>query len=947
MNQKGDLFMLGLDLLFLVMLVLVFWKLGNAFMPELDSEAVGTRQVALLDTYALSEHILLFIDTLSPFAAYEAVGLFAKQGFMPEESPCGVYAGYRSWTSPDGTCFLSQDERLRAFSTPFLSRLFAHWEGLPGVGYDIATTEEGRPGRLIVRGMAQQEIVLPILAAKDKAQSTVRMLAAGMSATPTTVDTLSLQTVWPTSEYRLSSCFGDRHGDHHDGIDIPGNDHPVYAFAAGEVLRTCEGYCGGLGNYIRIKHPNGWVSGYHHLSRILSKTKEGTQVTAGELIGWTGNTGRSTGPHLDFKIFTNGEKKDLGSNPLCFFPETVLKRVSYKSNSNCGKYGIPVSRNSPALQQECESAPVTATSLDGCTFSTEQPDSTKMKRALNRVEALGILPVLQDASSAERLDYRLALGIITQESVGDHTILNDHGAVGLGQFTPIGAREHPRIFRTIHKDCVCPSGACHASAVPACTGDDRLDPEKTARAIPAHLSKMAGYVAKTHPYTRTDIRFGIAAYNTGQGNVFKAIRKTGKREPAYEEVEPYLPAETQAYVRNVLGYYAELGGSEGTVFSGKRCGGTMVKNLGTYTFRPNFKAAIPDVLGVLPRLTAWARETYEQCDGRTDNRICLRQREKVTVPGIEFVGCALMEGENYLVTGYEQFLQDCKDNQQDDCYCEYHPHPARDMMEARLYGNTTQVFVDTIPVNDLPQEDPKTPYRTTENTEGPVSLRSEGGEKQLVVWKPPETLEGNENPFGTEERVFPVKGFRYSKEHSAWLTTEEGSACGVYKTRHHICAKLTTPIYSLSSGKTAKPLIRFAMYLKDTHPPEPVSDTTAISATGALFNLGGVLDLLGAGGLLEKLSEALGRVTGKPVLLHFTPSSSNDVSYYTVVCGRTTKILGRTVNAEGFDSYNDERITRVIGCSPEAGQVTITPYDISGNRGEQVSVKIGIPLPLP
>ncbi|MBI1971257.1 MAG: M23 family metallopeptidase [Candidatus Wildermuthbacteria bacterium] len=72
----------------------------------------------------------------------------------------------------------------------------------------------------------------------------------------------------------------------------------VYAGAGGTVQRT--GYTGLGGNYVRIIHPNGVVSYYGHLSAIL--TAPGAKVFQGQLIGYTGRTGRATGCHLHFEV---------------------------------------------------------------------------------------------------------------------------------------------------------------------------------------------------------------------------------------------------------------------------------------------------------------------------------------------------------------------------------------------------------------------------------------------------------------------------------------------------------------------------------------------------------------------------------------------------------------------------------------------------------------------
>lgn len=82
---------------------------------------------------------------------------------------------------------------------------------------------------------------------------------------------------------------------------------PVVAIGAGSVIsRYYDG--GGYGNYVEIKHPNGYVTGYGHLSKFADGLKVGKRVEQGEIIGYVGATGLATGPHLDFSISINGKK---------------------------------------------------------------------------------------------------------------------------------------------------------------------------------------------------------------------------------------------------------------------------------------------------------------------------------------------------------------------------------------------------------------------------------------------------------------------------------------------------------------------------------------------------------------------------------------------------------------------------------------------------------------
>ncbi|MEA3454189.1 MAG: peptidoglycan DD-metalloendopeptidase family protein [Candidatus Caldatribacteriota bacterium] len=84
---------------------------------------------------------------------------------------------------------------------------------------------------------------------------------------------------------------------------------PISTIGDGTVIYV--GWNGGYGNYIKVRHPNNYVSAYGHLSRFAKGLKKGQRVEQGEIIGYVGATGLATGPHLDFSISKNGERVDF------------------------------------------------------------------------------------------------------------------------------------------------------------------------------------------------------------------------------------------------------------------------------------------------------------------------------------------------------------------------------------------------------------------------------------------------------------------------------------------------------------------------------------------------------------------------------------------------------------------------------------------------------------
>jgi murein DD-endopeptidase MepM/ murein hydrolase activator NlpD len=107
----------------------------------------------------------------------------------------------------------------------------------------------------------------------------------------------------------------------HEGIDLAApSGTPIHAASDGIVVGATLN--GGYGNWIRIDHPRKFSTVYGHLSEFAPGIKEGTEVSQGDLIGFVGNTGRSTGPHLHFEILSNGKAVD----PLSF-PEIKQEQL--------------------------------------------------------------------------------------------------------------------------------------------------------------------------------------------------------------------------------------------------------------------------------------------------------------------------------------------------------------------------------------------------------------------------------------------------------------------------------------------------------------------------------------------------------------------------------------------------------------------------------------------
>lgn len=115
----------------------------------------------------------------------------------------------------------------------------------------------------------------------------------------------------PINGARLSSSFGRRrhpisgYSRLHKGTDFAARSGtPIFAAGNGVVERASR--YGGYGKYVRIQHANGYETAYAHMSRYGPGVRKGRRVRQGDIIGYVGSTGASTGPHLHYEVLING-----------------------------------------------------------------------------------------------------------------------------------------------------------------------------------------------------------------------------------------------------------------------------------------------------------------------------------------------------------------------------------------------------------------------------------------------------------------------------------------------------------------------------------------------------------------------------------------------------------------------------------------------------------------
>ena len=137
----------------------------------------------------------------------------------------------------------------------------------------------------------------------------------------------------PINGARLSSAFGmrkhpiDGYNKMHRGTDFAAPmGTPIMASGSGVITRAR--WCGGGGNCIKIKHNSTYETIYAHMKSFASGIKEGRRIKQGQIIGYVGSTGKSTGPHLHYEVVKNGKK--INSQKLKLPSGKVLKNKERK-----------------------------------------------------------------------------------------------------------------------------------------------------------------------------------------------------------------------------------------------------------------------------------------------------------------------------------------------------------------------------------------------------------------------------------------------------------------------------------------------------------------------------------------------------------------------------------------------------------------------------------------
>ena len=255
----------------------------------------------------------------------------------------------------------------------------------------------------------------------------------------------------PKPDSRISSPFGTRRyygrssgGGFHNGIDFEGKiGEPIYAAADGVINH--QGWYFNYGRTVKISHADNFETLYAHMSRFADGMGPGSRVRKGDLIGYVGSTGRSTGPHLHFSVIVNGQFVDpapyiseKGGNSVLV--GEIAGRLSASGSRTCARPPAPTRAAADRGSAACRAA---AQPSRGAATPSRRAASTASDRGPNRrstarrcarpFDRLGIAP-----SPAER-PLKVADGTSEATTKGRTEMFNKYMAAGVAAATLVGA----------------------------------------------------------------------------------------------------------------------------------------------------------------------------------------------------------------------------------------------------------------------------------------------------------------------------------------------------------------------------------------------------------------------------------------------------------------------------------------------------------------------------
>lgn len=542
--MKGQTTIFGAILFFVAAIIFVVFVSSEGFRPETK---IGTKQYTALTLKEQGVSALITVDQAIFYSSYKAIIDSADNGLVYDKN-CGFHLN--PIIAGNGECYKNSYVNYLTDNMQFYLRDFDY---NPIYEYEIT------------RGINETNVTA-------NAKENLKIISR---SDVSTVTNTALLTQWPGST-QISSCYGwrtlwDGKQDYTDGIDLAGS-FEVKAAALGTVHFVCDDFtcnslsgscknqCGDFGANIIIAHEGGFFTRYSHLSAI--NVVKDQQVRPGEIIGFSGNTGRSNGDHLDLKVYTSQEqitKIDGGKNPLCFFDDVTIESLNFVGKSCTEKFGSSISINNFPLSLAQDCAAVTSTP-----GNVEDIPKIVLDRSVQYSE------LIDREAEKNNVPSALIKSIFTQESGFQTKIISATGAAGIAQFTAETGNSYGLDTTPCCTAEQAAAGVCAKLTPPACPIDDeRFIPEK---AIPA-AAKLLGELYKQYDQ---NIFLTAVAYNAGPGvanqmkqqpncDIITAVNAVGcARIPtinAYNQKK--FETEVKPYIENMKKYYPAWGGSIG------------------------------------------------------------------------------------------------------------------------------------------------------------------------------------------------------------------------------------------------------------------------------------------------------------------------------------------------------------------------------------------------
>lgn len=343
--KKGESIMFTLTSIGVAAAIITFFIVIVA--AQKHKLANGEDQLAALQTFYKAEQFKNYLDqsTLlsmqsSAFRLGADGGYHQTYGESGDKTDlgCGSFNGVPLWNTNQKECYVNSATAQDSYKRLIAEYLDSYISNYPDMSLFIS------PQDFLVKTTADSTTVQNLPAISEV---TVDIKSQDNNQEDNSVPEKKW-TFWPV-DGQVTDCFGGPRGidgSFHDGVDFNAAvGTPVKVVETGKVYQTCscvigDRYCcGGYGNNIVVKHSASLYTRYAHLSKL--NLKKDDDVKTGEVIGLSGNTGYSTGPHLHFATYTSEKlysKGDYSQNPFRFLPSEYK---NFKESCPLDRYGSP------------------------------------------------------------------------------------------------------------------------------------------------------------------------------------------------------------------------------------------------------------------------------------------------------------------------------------------------------------------------------------------------------------------------------------------------------------------------------------------------------------------------------------------------------------------------------------------------------------------------------